>query len=153
MREGFRRKIQGRYVYHGFGFPVVLIRVPMVLVRGAWTPEVNYNGLSRRLLEVLVAKPSRLTGAEVHFVRHSFQMTLEEFAGRFGVTHPAVIKWEGKGNQPTAMAWAIEKDLRLEILRASSKARPERFLKAYLDLERMPGRQGGRLEISIPQSA
>jgi hypothetical protein len=153
MRDRLTRKIQGRFVYHGFGFPVVLVRVPMVLVRGAWTPDVDFNDVSRRLLEALAAKPSRLTGAEVHFVRHSFGMTLEEFAGRFGVTHPAVIKWEGRDEQPTAMAWAIEKDLRLEILRASSKARPEKFLKAYLDLEKIPGRQSGRLEIPILRSA
>ncbi|MBI2930985.1 MAG: hypothetical protein HYY16_04990 [Planctomycetes bacterium] len=64
----------------------------MVRVRGEWTPNVDYNELSWRLLKALAEKPSRLTGDEVRCIRHSLSMTLEQFAQPFGVTHPAVLK-------------------------------------------------------------
>jgi len=51
LRKVLQRKLRARFVYRGFGFPVVLLAVPMVRTRGAWTPEVDYNDLSRRLLE------------------------------------------------------------------------------------------------------
>ena len=34
-------KIQKEYVDMGFGFPVYLQNVPMVKVRGVWTPKVR----------------------------------------------------------------------------------------------------------------
>jgi len=124
------RKCQEFFVYEGFGFPVVLLNVPMVRVRGEWTLDVDYNDLSRRLLEALARKPARLSGNEVRFTRHSLSMTLEHFAARFGVTHPAVIKWERAGNRSTSMSWAVEKDIRLEILRSLSRVKPSQFVEA-----------------------
>ena len=38
-------KVQKRFVDTGFGFPIRLINVPMVKVRGVWTPKINYNEL------------------------------------------------------------------------------------------------------------
>ena len=135
MSKKLERKTQKEFAYEGFGFPVVLLRVPMVRVRGAWTPDVNYDQLARELLEALALKPGRLTGNEVRFIRHSLSMTLQDFAGRFGgVTHPAVIKWEQAENDPTTMNWAVEKDIRLEILRSVSKIKPREFLEAYSSL-------------------
>ena len=109
-------KTQRRFTYDGFGFPVVLENVPMMKARGVWTPNVDYNALAKALLQVLAQHPSRLTGAEVRFIRHYFQLTLQRFAERFAVSHPAVIKWEKAQQQPTGMGWATEKDIRLFIL-------------------------------------
>jgi len=67
-------------------------------------------------LDVLAHKPSRLTGGEVQFIRKYFQMTFRTFAERFSVQHPAVIKWESKGDASTQMAWSTEKDVRLFVL-------------------------------------
>jgi DNA-binding transcriptional regulator YiaG len=148
-RKSPQRKFQGKLVYEGFGFPVALINVPMARARGAWTPDVNFNALSGALLEALARKPARLTGREVRFIRHSLSMTLEKFARRFGVTHPAVIKWERSGNRPTVMAWAVEKDIRLEALRSASRVASSGFLKAYRDLETQPAAKSGRVQLDV----
>jgi DNA-binding transcriptional regulator YiaG len=153
MARTLERKVLDRFVYEGFGFPVVLVQVPMVRVRREWTPDVNFDALSKRLLKAVAEKLARLTGAEVRFVRHSLSMTLEEFASRFGVTHPAVLKWEGCGNHPTAMSWAIEKDIRLEILRSFARLKPSEFLDAYRDFAKKPARKRGRIRIELPQTA
>jgi len=131
------RIIRDRWVYNGFGFPVTLHHVPMVKIRGAWTPDVNYEHLQNGLLLVLAAKGSPLTGAEVRFIRHAFSMTLQAFAGRFGVTHPAVLKWEKTGLRPTGMAWTTEKDIRLLVV-SRLEPKPERFVRMYRDLESRP---------------
>lgn len=88
----------------------------MVKVRGRWTPEINYNEFGKAVLLALCHKPSRLTGAEVRFIRQQLGITLQAFAERFCVTHVAVIKWEKAGNKSTPMSWTTEMDLHLFIL-------------------------------------
>ncbi len=106
-------KILKSFLDTGFGFPVYLLNVPMIEVRGHWTPDINYSALSKRLLRALAKKPARLTGNELRFIRNSFELTLKEFAEKFYVSHPAVIKWEKAENEPTNMQWATEKDIRM----------------------------------------
>ncbi|MCH9021383.1 MAG: hypothetical protein IID32_01295 [Planctomycetes bacterium] len=107
------KKTQKKYVDTGFGFPVHLLNVPMVKVRGHWTPEINYAELSHIVIMALVSKPARLTGNELKYLRNKLEMNLQDFSDRFYVTHPAVIKWEKKKDKPTGMKWATEKDIRL----------------------------------------
>ncbi len=128
------RKRQASFVYEGFGFPVTLRNVPMVRSLGVWTPDIDYRTLAREVLRLLALHPSRLTGQEIRFIRHSMDLTLEEFAHRFGVTHPAVVQWEHCGPKATKMAWALEKDIRLEIIRSQRAQPASRFVDAYEQL-------------------
>lgn len=143
-----KTKIRREFVYEGFGFPVILCNVPMVKVRGVWTPDVDYDALARGVLLCMAKKPSRLTGAEVRFVRQFFEMTLTKFAARFGVTHAAVVKWEKAGEEPANMTWAIEKDLRLFILDRLG-AGDSQLARAYRDLDRPVGRQARRIKLDL----
>jgi len=130
-------KIRKRYEDHGFGFKVVLRNVPMRKRMGEWCPEINWQALADELFAAMAVKPSRLTGQEVRFIRKKRGMTLTEFAERFGVTHPAVMKWERAEDGPTGMNWAMEKDIRLAIL-AWTQCKPEAFFEAYAALEKIP---------------
>ena len=114
-------RIQKRFVYEGFGFPVLLLNAPMVKVRGVWTPDLNYNELAQGILETMAVHPARLSGSEIRFVRLYFEKTLKKFAERFGVTHPAVKKWEQTKLKPAKMGWSTEKDVRLFILESLGK--------------------------------
>ncbi len=128
------QKIQKSFIDNGFGFPVHLHNVPMIKVRGKWTPHINYNRLTQAVLYALSEKPVRLAGNEIRFIRLHFEMTLQEFAERFAVSHAAVIKWEKSKDDPTGMNWASEKDLRLFVLsKLNSKA--EAFARLYQNLE------------------
>ena len=106
-------KTQKKYIDTGFGFPVHLSNVPMIKVRGHWTPKINYAKLSDSVLNFIVHKKAKLTGDELKFIRNKFEMTLTQFAEKFYVTHPAVSKWESQKDKPTKMNWATEKDIRL----------------------------------------
>lgn len=134
MVQKLERKRQSSFMYEGFGFPVVLMDVPMVRSLGVWTPDIDYRKLGRDVLLRLALHPSRLTGQEIRFIRHSLDMTLEVFAHRFGVTHPAVVQWENCGRKPTKMAWALEKDIRLEIIGSQRAPSATRFVEAYQQL-------------------
>ena len=125
------KKIQKKYIDMGFGFPVHLLNVPMVKVRGHWTPHINYSGLSDIVLNMIVLKKSKLTGDELKFIRNKFEMTLLDFAEKFYVTHPAVLKWEAQKDEPTNMNWATEKDIRLY---AYATLNGDDFYKVYKEL-------------------
>ncbi len=128
------QKIQKSFIDAGFGFPVHLHNVPMIKVRGKWTPNIDYNRLTLAVLYALCEKPVRLTGNEVRFIRLHFEMTLQEFAGRFAVSHAAVIKWEKSKTKSTGMNWASEKDLRLFVL-SKLNNRAEALARLYQELE------------------
>ena len=95
---------------------MVFLNAPLIKVRGQWALHVNYNDYQKAILNILAHKPTRLTGDEVKFARKYFERTIRAFAERFSVKHPAVMKWENKGEDFTQMAWSTEKDIRLFIL-------------------------------------
>jgi hypothetical protein len=146
------KKIQKSFIDEGFGFKVRLINVPMVKIRDAWTPNINYNELAKAVLLALCHKPARLTGAEVRFVRQQMDMTLQAFADRFCVSHVAVIKWEKAGSKPTPMAWTTEKDMRLFIL-SKFFPKPIELAKLYAGLERERAEKGPSVEIDANKMA
>lgn len=140
------KRVQKTFMDEGFGFTVRLHNVPMIKVRGTWTPDINYNQLAKVVLLALCHKPARLTGAEVRFVRQQLDMTLQAFAERFCVSHPAVIKWEKTGGKPTSMAWTTEKDLRLFIL-SKFTMKPIEIAKLYTELEKERSERGPAVEV------
>ena len=133
------KKIEKRFLYEGFGFPVVFLNVPMIEVRGVWTPGVDYNKLTRAVVLALAYKPARLIGSEIRFIRLFFEMTLESFGKRFDVTHSGVMKWEAAAHRAPSLKWPVEKDVRLFIL-DQLDVRPKEFKGAYESL-----RQGAKV--------
>ena len=146
------KKIVSQYTDPGFGFPVVLENVPMVKVRGRWTPNINYNELALDVLRELVALDGRLTGNQVKFIRNHFEMTLQAFATRFGVSHPAVLKWERAGEKPTGMTWSTEKDLRL-FVKKLLKSNASAFLMLYSRLEKTTEFRPGKITVDASKLA
>lgn len=118
------------YDYDGFGFPVILLNVPLIDVRGTKVPDIDYNILQRRVLLALCQKPLPLTGNEVRFIRQYLHMTFTEFANRFGVTHPSVINWEKSKNNFAKITPTTELCIRLCVLDAL-KAKDKLFRETF----------------------
>ena len=146
------RKIQKTFVDTGFGFPITLLNVPMIKIRGQWTPEIDYNALTKAALLALSEKPVRLAGSEVKFIRLHFEMTLEQFASRFSVSHAAVIKWEKCQDEATKMSWAQEKDLRLFVI-YSLLGKPKKLAELYVELEKEKSSQKRKIKLDIGELA
>jgi len=145
-------KIQKEFIDTGFGFPIRLMNVPMVKVRGSWTPKINYHDLAKVVLLALARRDSRLTGSEIQFIRTHFEMTLAEFSKRFCVTHVAVLKWEKAKAHPTAMSWTTEKDIRLFIL-SRLYATPAELAGLYAELEKLPASKVTSLHLDLTEIA
>ncbi len=146
------QKIQKTFVDMGFGFPLHLINVPMIKIRGHWTPRIDYNKLTIVVLRAIANKMGRLSGAEVRFVRQHFGLTLQMFAKRLGVSHVAVIKWEKSGQHITAMSWSTEKDIRLFVLSKLTPSSAEMF-RLYGALEQVPPAKAHKLEVPADKLA
>ena len=148
MENKTEKKIEKKYIDHGFGFPICLQNVPMVKVRGAWTPDVNYNTLTRAVAMSLASSKSLLTGNQVKFIRQFFEMTLKKFGERFNVSHPAVIKWESQKNKPTKMDWSTEKDIRMEIVHRVVQS-PKRIGDLFIGLEEKPSKASESVNVEL----
>lgn len=145
-------KVQKRYIDQGFGFPVMLLGWEFVKVRGQWIPKVDYNLLAHEVLRALAECPGRLTGNQVRFVRLQFEMTLKQFASRFDVSHPAVIKWEKAGDEPTPMSWTTEKDLRL-FIRQQLEEPAKDFLRLYVQLSEVAPTKPAKVSLEYDKLA
>jgi DNA-binding transcriptional regulator YiaG len=142
------KKTEKKYVDHGFGFPIYLHDVPMTKVRGTWTPDINYNDLTRAVAMALASNDAFLTGSQVKFIRQLFEMTLKEFGERFNVSHPAVIKWENQKNKSTKMDWSTEKDIRMEIVLRVVQS-PKRIGDLFIGLEEKPSRASDSVNVEL----
>lgn len=142
-------KIQKKFTYKGFGFPIHLLNVPMIKTRGQWTPDIDYNKLQKAVLLFLATKPTCLTGNEIRFIRKYFRKTLEAFGLEFGVSHVAVIDWEAENDQPAKINPATEKCMRLYILDNLIKA-DKKFREAYhvVDIKTLAAQQKTKQRLS-----
>jgi DNA-binding transcriptional regulator YiaG len=101
--------------FNGFGFPVILLNVPVKVEYGDEIPDINFKRMQEQLFHVLLLKPSRLSGAEVKFLRHHLELTQDQFAKILKVERSLISKWERKDLKVTGMSSHIEIFLRLKL--------------------------------------
>lgn len=111
-----KKKIEKSYTYEGLGFPVLLINVPMIKIRGEFILDIDYNKLQKAVLLHLTHKKLPLTGNEIQFIRKYFALNTTAFGHLFGYSHSAVLKWENQGDAFARIAPTAEIYLRLYIL-------------------------------------
>ena len=148
----YRSKIQDEYLYHGAGYEVVLHHVPMLEVGNEWVFNINMNIIDGLILDELPHQPWPLTGNQLRFIRDFADMTYQAFATRFGVSHPAVKKWENAGDGPTNMSWSTEKDIRLFVL-MQTNTDTTAFQKCYTELIDIPDGKPEPIHIDVETMA
>jgi DNA-binding transcriptional regulator YiaG len=101
-------------LFKELGFPVLLVNPRMVTVRGERVPDVNLRDLQEAAFGLLVAKPARLTGAEVRFVRKHLRMRQADLARVLNMAnHSVVSQWESREDGPAGMDYNTEVLLRV----------------------------------------
>src|ERR1700722_1945373 len=111
-----KSKMVEKYIYNGFGFPIELENVQVIMLRGEWHPKLDVRKIADLTIEKLASQRERLTGNHVKFIREYFSMSLREFAKEVvNESHTAVSKWEKAGKKATHMDINIEKIIRLYI--------------------------------------
>ncbi|GAB5411683.1 MAG: hypothetical protein ChlgKO_07970 [Chlamydiales bacterium] len=110
-----KKKVVKKFVFEGLGFPVVFLNTPVREVRGEVALDLNLNKVQKAVLRALSLKPIPLNGNEIRFIRQYLELTYVQFAKVIGVTHPAVVKWEKKGNKTANITPSTELYIRLYI--------------------------------------
>lgn len=106
------------YKWNGFGFPVIFAELPAAKIRGELVPDVDWTEVGRVLMTFICTQQEvPLSGSQIRFIRHGFQMSLREFAKFVGVKHQSVMRWEERKNQPAKVEAHIEIVLRIKVLR------------------------------------
>jgi DNA-binding transcriptional regulator YiaG len=105
-------------IFHHLGFPIKLISCPHILVEGELVPDVDYEQLEELMFRVLPLKPTRLTGAELKFIRHHLGKTQAQFAKWLedNVDDSSISKWEAQDLKPTGMLDSMERSLRMQLI-------------------------------------
>jgi DNA-binding transcriptional regulator YiaG len=146
-------KIQAKYIYEGLGFPVELTHVEMVKIGKAWAPKIDVRKLAKDVLNEIPTQETRLTGAQIRFVRETFGMSLRDFAKKVvHQSHMAVSKWEKFGDEPTNMDVATEVVLRLYVFHEATTKKPKqekRFFQAYETISSMVFKNSKLVALSL----
>ncbi len=147
-------KQEKKYLYTGFGFPVLLEKVELVKVMGCWSPKIDIKGLAAVVIRALTEKSGKLTGSQVRFIRDYFSMSLRTFAEKVvKQSHSAVQKWEKAGDQPTSMDENTEDMLRLYILNhLSSENKEHQLYQLYSKLANMRLKNIDQQTLEVSQS-
>src|SRR3990172_2552953 len=90
------------FIYEAFGFPILLINVPMRRIVGEWVIDVNFNALEKAVLRSVINKSTFLNGAELRFIRKYLALSTTDFGKIFDVSHAAISKWESEKASPPA---------------------------------------------------
>jgi DNA-binding transcriptional regulator YiaG len=148
-----KTKIAAKYIYVGFGFPVKLHDVEKVKIGKEWAPKIDVRKVARHVMKELPFQASRLTGAQIRFVREYLGMSLRDFASKVvHQSHMAVSKWEKFEQKPTNMDAATEVVLRLFVFHEAvgKKANIEKkFMKAYETISSMNFKNVGAKALSF----
>jgi hypothetical protein len=110
-------------IFNELGFPVLLVNVPLVEVRGHLVPDVNMKALQASAFAMLVTKPARLTAP-----RYGSSASTSGFGRRTWprcsnmANHSVVSQWESREDEPTGMDYNTEVLLRLWMAGRSGQA-------------------------------
>jgi DNA-binding transcriptional regulator YiaG len=116
-------------VYHGLGFPVIIRNCPVAKIRGAESPDVDFNKLMSAVFNLLIVKPGRLSGSQVKFIRSFLELSQVEFGRILNQKgHSIVSTWETKKAEFTGMDLNTEIILRQKMAQKSHSIEVEALL-------------------------
>ncbi len=99
--------------YKALGFPIIILNPSYIEFEGEMVLNVNPNKIMDAAFAAVIQKPSRLSGAEVKFLRSYMEYSQESFGRFVGVDHSSVAKWESKKNEFTGMDVPTEALMRM----------------------------------------
>ncbi len=135
------------------GFPVVLEDPPMVTVRGESIPDVNLRELAEAVFARLITKPTRLTGAEVKFIRKHLRLRQLDLGRVLNMAnHSVVSQWESHGDDAAGMDYNTE--VLLRIWMAGKLGHGDRLVDLLeRGLKDLRPSARGPLAVSLPRAA
>ena len=103
-----KKKIIDKYIFEGFGFPVILHNVVVGKFEEEY-PEINYKELELKTVQSLIASSIALTGNQLRFLRKFMKKSLRDIANDIEVSHAQIKNWEDKMKEVTGMNHNLER--------------------------------------------
>lgn len=101
-------------IYNALGFPIIIVNPSYIEFEGEKVLDVSPKKIQDHIFGLLINKPSRLTGAEVRFMRHYMELTQEALAEKLLLTNTSTVsKWESTNQAFTGMDRQTELVLRM----------------------------------------
>jgi len=143
MKNLIKTKKLKTFIYKGLGIPVKLVNAHMKKAAGEWCINIDMSKLMLVVLQEIIRKQTPLTGNELRYIRTYLEMTSTEFGKIFGVSHVAVLKWEGEQKR---ISPPLELCIRLYVLNHLD-AHDEEFRALYngIDLQQLSKGPKGKL--------
>ena len=107
-----KKKIIEKFIFEGFGFPIVLHDVIVDQYDGQEFPEINYNELKLQTVKALLISSKALSGAQLQFLRKYTKKSLRDLADDLEVSHAQIKNWEDKKLELTGMTNTQERILK-----------------------------------------
>lgn len=111
-----KKKILDKFIFEGFGFPIVLHNVIVTSFNGEDFPEINYNELRLQTIRALILSSKALKGAQLQFLRKFLKKSLRDIAEDLGVSHAQIKIWEDKSLEFTGLTQNQERKLKNHVL-------------------------------------
>lgn len=111
-----KKKILPKFIFEGFGFPIVLKDVIIEKVGEDEFPEINYNELKIKTVKALIITSKALTGAQLQFFRKFVDQSLREFADHIEVSHAQIKNWEDRPEELTGLTQNQERKIKNLVL-------------------------------------
>jgi DNA-binding transcriptional regulator YiaG len=106
------------YIFTAFGFDVLIHNVEIKSVDGDEYPEINMNELKLLTAKELLKSRERLTGKKLKFLRTLIKISYQKLSEIIDVPASTLRLWEEKGNEPTGLSAAQERQMRVFVIEA-----------------------------------
>jgi len=99
--------------YKALGFPIIILNPSYIEFEGEKVLDISPKRIMDAAFEAVIQKPSRLSGAEIKFLRGYMELSQEAFGRLVNVDHSTVAKWELKKLTFTGMDVPTEALIRM----------------------------------------
>lgn len=111
-----KKKILEKYIFEGFGFPVILHNVIVDHYDGEEFPDINFNELRLQTVRALIMSSRALNGAQLQFLRKFMKKSLRDLGEELEVSHAQIKNWEDKSFELTGLTQNQERRLKNHVL-------------------------------------
>lgn len=98
-----KKKIVSKFIFEGFGFPVILHNIILNNHNGEEYPEINYNDLEFKTVQSLLITNKAITGHQLKFLRKFIKKSLRELGHELKVSHAQIKIIEEKNDHVSGL--------------------------------------------------
>lgn len=142
-------RIEKNYVFTGFGFNVVIPQVIINSIAGEEYPDLDMNALKITTAKNLLLSKSRISGAQLSFLRTLMRLSLVNLSEMIDVPPSTISLWEKNSEKITGLTVSQERLLRLQAIEYILDSERDSFNKEIVKTEDYSNENVGFVELKV----